>query len=200
MKYYLVDYENVMAKTVFLELLKSAVNDDIIHVLYTKNSNNLTFENLRLIQESKSILRFEEVEDGKQALDMQLASLLGFLIKENSNKYRYYIVSADNDYDSIIKYWRDRDNTLKISAIKCSKEKNKTNNSSNNKVSRINHAELEQLLRPYVSDKNTLDCLLERINTKSKNTKRDLHNYITRLFPGDAEKVKEVYKAVKPYL
>ena len=202
MNYYLIDYENVMAKTILLDLLKKAIKEDVIHIFYTKNSNTITFDSLKLIQKSEAIIQIEEVEDGKQALDMQLSSFLGYLIKGNFNKYDYYIVSADNDYDSVIKYWQKREETLKISAIKYN---NDNNNSSLkqvivNKSSSVNQVELNELLKTLISDKQTMDSLLQIINIKTKNHKADVHNHIVKLFPGRVEKIKEIYKAVKPYL
>ena len=53
----------------------------------------------------------------KQSVDMHLVSYLGYLIGKNKNKEcRYVIISRDNDYDNVIKFWKN--NKIKITRKK----------------------------------------------------------------------------------
>ena len=82
----------------------------------------MTFGLHRRINESKADVKFQRVlVTGKQALDFQLCSYLGFLIcdtmgktdsEESSNNY--YIVSNDNGYVVLTEYWKKRKINLTV--------------------------------------------------------------------------------------
>ena len=49
-----------------------------------------------------------EVHHGKQALDIQLASYLGYLIGTEPADTEYYIISKDKGYRNVQSFWPDR--------------------------------------------------------------------------------------------
>ena len=49
------------------------------------------------------------LEGTKNALDFQLSSYLGYIIRENEDKpYNYYIVSKDKGFECIINFWKKK--------------------------------------------------------------------------------------------
>lgn len=48
------------------------------------------------------------IKAGKQSLDMQLVSFLGYLIgKEADEENRYFIISRDSDFVNTVSFWQD---------------------------------------------------------------------------------------------
>ena len=109
MKYhYLIDYENVREKG--LEgVFWLSPEDSIVYVFYTKNANTVKMD-LFMASFEKKIevpLKAYYIQAGKQSLDMQLASFLGYLIgKETDEESRYLIISKDSDFMNTISFWQ----------------------------------------------------------------------------------------------
>lgn len=106
--YYLVDYENVSEGNG--KVLKGCSNFDAnthLYIFYTKNTTKIDLDIIANHGEAK--LQVIQAEDGKQALDMQLVSFLGYLIGldgfSNAQENEYIIISKDTDYDKVIKFW-----------------------------------------------------------------------------------------------
>ena len=93
MKYYLIDYENVNAAG--LEGIEDLTTDSRIVLFYTKNSSKIDLGVFNLLRNTEGELAVIEVHHGKQALDIQLASYVGFLIGTEPADTEYYIVSKD---------------------------------------------------------------------------------------------------------
>ncbi len=106
MKYYLIDYENVNAAG--LEGMDEITPDSRVVLFYTKNSSKIDLGVFNLLRSSEAELAVIEVHHGKQALDIQLASYVGFLIGTESVDTEYYIVSKDKGYRNIQDFWSDR--------------------------------------------------------------------------------------------
>ena len=82
MSIFLVDYENVSASG--LDGLEKLTEEDVVYIFYTENADRLTFDAHRRLLESRAAVRYYKVESGtKNALDFQLVSFLGYLIREN---------------------------------------------------------------------------------------------------------------------
>ena len=106
MKYYLIDYENVNAAG--LEGMDEITPDSRVVLFYTKNSSKIDLGVFNLLRSSEAELAVIEVQHGKQALDIQLASYVGFLIGTEGVDTEYYIVSKDKGYRNIQDFWSDR--------------------------------------------------------------------------------------------
>ena len=103
---YLIDTENV--RTVWTMLLDRMTVNDKIYVFYTMNSGNVSYEDLKGVLSSGKSVELIQCHTGKNGLDFQLVSYLGYLIHSNENA-DYCIISDDSGYDAVIKFWEDRD-------------------------------------------------------------------------------------------
>ena len=111
-RHFLVDSENVNDN--WLMLFDMADEDDEIIVFYTKKSPHMSYMSvIRLMENNKINIRFEESYEGTNALDFQLVSYMGYLMgcagsfSENkcdaasaeSCADEYIIMSNDTGYD-----------------------------------------------------------------------------------------------------
>ena len=129
MDYYLVDYENTNVNG--LNGITSLSETDVVCIFYSENAQNISFGLHRRLNESKAKQIYQRVEVGtKNALDFQLSSYLGYIIKENSeNQYNYYIVAKDEGYNALSLYWKKR----KINVSIVDNISNKNNQKENKK-------------------------------------------------------------------
>lgn len=107
-KYYLVDYENVHAGG--LDGIHKLDADSTVCIFYSKNASSLSPDLNIGIRESKAEIKFQHADAGlKNALDFQLSSYLGEIITENEGKNcKYFIVSKDSGFASLIPFWREK--------------------------------------------------------------------------------------------
>ena len=103
---YLIDTENV--RTVWTLLLDRMTENDKIYVFYTENSGNIKYEDLNGVISSGKNVELIQCHTGKNGLDFQLVTYLGYLIRNNENA-DYCIISDDSGYDAVIKFWEGRD-------------------------------------------------------------------------------------------
>ena len=105
-KVYLVDTENV--GTAWKELLPQKNAKDMIILFYTENSPGISYVDLNVIRQYPSSFDMILCYPGKNGLDFQMVSYLGYLIK-TAPKTEYVIISNDTGYDAAVKFWRDRE-------------------------------------------------------------------------------------------
>ena len=120
-RHFLVDSENVNDN--WLMLFDMADEDDEIVVFYTKKSPHMSYMSvIRLIENNKINIRFEECYEGTNALDFQLVSYMGYLMggggacSENecdaasaeTGADEYIIMSNDTGYDPAVRFWKDK--------------------------------------------------------------------------------------------
>lgn len=120
-RHFLVDSENVNDN--WLMLFDMADEDDEIIVFYTKKSPHMSYMSvIRLMENNKINIRFEESYEGTNALDFQLVSYMGYLMgcagsfSENkcdaasaeSCTDEYIIMSNDTGYDPAVRFWKDK--------------------------------------------------------------------------------------------
>ena len=108
MNYYLVDYENV--KSHGLDGITSLDSSDVLVIFYSENADSLTFGLHRRLNESKAKISYQKVDVGtKNALDFQLATYLGYLVRDNEGQESsHYIVTKDQGFTSLVNYWKKR--------------------------------------------------------------------------------------------
>lgn len=107
-KYYLVDSENVNDN--WLMLLDLSDETDKIIVFYTKNSPHMSYSSVIKLLGCTREIKFEECNAGNNALDFQLISYLGYLMKNEELKDSEFIVmSNDTGYDPAVNFWKKRD-------------------------------------------------------------------------------------------
>lgn len=106
MAFYFIDYENVNKDG--LQGISGLMESDTIYLFYSDNADTMSFSLHQRINESPAHILFEKVEaKGRNSLDFQLTTYLGYCIASNK-KEPYYIVSKDNGYQSVCAFWEKR--------------------------------------------------------------------------------------------
>ena len=101
---YLIDFENVASEG--LSGITYLSEDDQVIIFYSNNSNRLTMKMHILIGKSVCQLSYFEVTvGGKNALDHQISTWLGYLIGTGAAERNYYIVSRDMGYKHVANFW-----------------------------------------------------------------------------------------------
>ena len=182
MSIFLVDYENVSASG--LDGLEKLTEEDVVYIFYTENADRLTFDAHRRLLESRAAVRYYKVESGtKNALDFQLVSFLGYLIRENGSS-AYYIISKDNGFDSVLHFWT-KQNTKVMRLPKLDVENTCQE-----------HEELLSKLKELMLDEADVKVILGMI--QKYKTKQGLNNALMKQF--DNKKTSEIYRVIKPYI
>ncbi|MBQ7186598.1 MAG: hypothetical protein IJR91_03075 [Ruminococcus sp.] len=112
MKAYLIDFENVKSKG--LTGIEQLSPDDKVIIFYSENSDTLNFEMHRKIMTSSADIEYLKVRvGGKNALDFQLSTLLGYLLAKEIYTH-IFIISGDKGFDKLHDFWNvsfaDRNN------------------------------------------------------------------------------------------
>ena len=198
MNYFLIDYENVNVSG--FDGLSSLTENDVVILFYSENALTLTFGLHKRINETKANIEFQKVSvETKNALDFQLCSYLGYLIRDKmsdeSEKNDYYIVSNDQGYSILPDYWKRKGiNVIIVSNLK--KDSVKTNtlvkqavliSPSDNKLS-----EMETKLKTVLMNKEDISEAVKIINTSK--TKVEVNNNLCKKFQS---KGGAIYKAIK---
>ncbi len=101
---YLVDYENVGDSAVMG--IKNLVPGERVVIFFSKNAKALTFELWNEMTECKATKDVKMVEHpGKNALDFQLSSHLGFAICKYPHFENFVIVSKDTGFQTLVDFW-----------------------------------------------------------------------------------------------
>lgn len=101
---YLIDFENVASEG--LSGITNLSEEDQVIIFYSNNSNRISMK--MHIQIGKSVCKldyFEILVGGKNALDHQLSTWLGYLIGTGAAERNYYIVSRDMGYRHVTNFW-----------------------------------------------------------------------------------------------
>lgn len=100
--YYFVDYENVHEAGI--TGMDKLPKDSEVHLFYSQNANRLNLDLLRFV---KAKVRVHKVKPGKQSLDMQMVSYLGYCIGDEDKEGSFILVSKDTDYANTVLFWRE---------------------------------------------------------------------------------------------
>lgn len=127
---YLIDSENV--NDAWINVAGAAGEGDSVLVFYTSKSPHMSYENV--IEVTKIIsdkVEWIKCAEGTNALDFQLVTELGFRIAKNPDR-TYVIVSNDQGFDAVVKYWTSRELTVsRIRSADCKKLVKKENEAAN---------------------------------------------------------------------
>ena len=106
MKYFLVDFENIVINNV--QDLPGIQTGDTVVIFFSEVCKTISLDLLASVTKCSVQLFCYKVTTGtKNALDFQLASQLGHLIRED-NLATFFIVSKDKGYDCLCNYWRSQ--------------------------------------------------------------------------------------------
>lgn len=109
MAYYLIDYENIRT----IEGFHTLGEEDTVIFFYTKNANSLSFDLHREILSSTAKIEYAAVATGRNALDFQLSSYLGYLIAKYPEE-TFVILSKDHGFSALVYFWHQFDPTIRI--------------------------------------------------------------------------------------
>lgn len=102
-RYFLIDYENVHVTG--LQGLEELRKSDRVIVFYSQNADSLSFDVMRQISATKAQVEYIKVDtQGRNALDFQLSSYIGFLLGRDRH-CKCYIVSKDKGYNNVQIFW-----------------------------------------------------------------------------------------------
>lgn len=103
MTVYLVDFENVRSEG--LRGVENLSEDDKVVIFYSVNADAITFDVHVLLSRSRAeIETFRILRGGRNSLDFQLSTYLGYLVMEN--QYRdIVIVSQDKGFLCAVSFW-----------------------------------------------------------------------------------------------
>lgn len=103
MAVYLVDFENVTSAGI--SGVQKLTKEDKVYIFYTANAANMSFAaHLNLLSSPAEIIYYNVSSGGKNALDFQLSSFLGYLISQGKEK-QFYIISNDKGYEHVKNFW-----------------------------------------------------------------------------------------------
>lgn len=103
MAVYLVDFENVTSAGI--SGVQKLTKEDKVYIFYTANAANMSFAaHLNLLSSPAEIIYYNVSSGGKNALDFQLSSFLGYLISQGKEK-QFYIISNDKGYEYVKNFW-----------------------------------------------------------------------------------------------
>lgn len=191
--YYLVDYENVHKKGLYgIDELEKT--DNVI-IFYSPNADKLPFSlHSQIIETKAKITCFEVDTVGKNALDFQLSSYIGYIVGKHS-KCMCYIISKDSGYENVCNFWRkygkkiclipDISQSKKCASLKKSDIKDA-----------LNGLELEKEDVEFVKD--LLMENVERYDIPVPRIKCVINQELCRKFGG--ERTKTIYAAIKEFI
>lgn len=102
---YLIDTENI--GSAWTEVLPLMGRNDEILLFYTVNSPGIPYRDLQQIMSHLSQMELIPCNTGRNGLDFQLSSYLGYLLR-SSTKTQYIILSKDTGYDPLIQFWKEK--------------------------------------------------------------------------------------------
>ena len=105
MKTYLVDFENVKSKG--LSGIDRLTDEDHVIIFYSENSDTISFEMHCMVLQAKADVDYMKVRvGGKNALDFQLSTLLGYLVAKGDNTH-IFVISNDKGFDKLHDFWEN---------------------------------------------------------------------------------------------
>ena len=103
MAVYLVDFENVSSAGI--SGIQKLTKEDKVYIFYTVNASNMSFAaHLNLLSSPAEVVYYNVASGGKNALDFQLASFLGYLICQGKEK-KFCIISNDRGFEYVKTFW-----------------------------------------------------------------------------------------------
>ena len=187
---YLVDTENV--GTAWKDLLPEKGSKDLIILFYTENSPGISYYDLDKIRQYPSSFEMIECTPGKNGLDFQLVSYLGYLIK-SAPKTDYVIVTNDTGYDAAVKFWNQRE----MSVVRKTKSELTTQKQKENSEEEVKEM-LKGLLPEGYSDEAGVEGVYRLLCDYSLKQLQAL--YMAFLKEYGQENGSGIYKQLKPQI
>ena len=192
---YFIDYENVSKAG--LNGIEGLGKKDTVYIFYSAYSNSLTFnEHASLMKAKAEIVYYEVRTVGKNALDFQLSSFIGYILGKNE-KTICYIITKDQGFANVVNFWRTRGAHIQIAPDIFLTPRNKP-------ATRSEIAALLSSIEPPLEEEEIIFVRdLVRKNLKDYTAplpaiKNNINTALCRKF--GSEKTKGIYNAVKPLI
>ena len=112
---YLIDFENVGSDG--LCGTEELTEKDSVYIFYSSNSGRISMKMHQCICCCKANFRYFEISvGGKNALDFQLSTFLGYLISLKDTE-EIFIISKDRGFRHILNFWTERAEQLSVSGF-----------------------------------------------------------------------------------
>ena len=201
MRYYFIDYENVHQSG--LNGIEKLTENDKLIIFYTTNAETLTFSLYEKLILCKAEIQLYKVQcGGKNALDFQLATFLGYILGQNTD-IDCHIISNDKGYEYVRSFWKEKNVKIKISS-----------DIEGNILKLLpavvpapvvvkKETDFDKAVKPLNLSKSDKDALLKIFNDSSSvkdisKRKQSISNTITQTF-GNSRSSK-YYQALKPLI
>lgn len=188
-KVYLVDTENV--GTAWKELLPQRGVKDAVILFYTEHSPGISYADLNAIREYPSSFDMVLCYPGKNGLDFQMVSYLGYLIK-TAPRTEYVIISNDTGYDAAVKFWRSREIEV------CRKGRAELTVPQDKQESDDVKVMLKQLLTEGGSTDEDLERIFQVLRSYSVKQLQELYYALQKEF--GAAPGMDIYRQLKPQI
>ena len=191
MAFYLIDFEN----TKNIPQLPNLTELDTIVFFYSQNANSLSFDlHIELNRSPAKKEYFMAQCGGKNALDFQMSSYVGFLISKYPDE-KIKLISNDNGFGYLLSFWQEKGfQNLEL-------EKSETSNSQKQKPSQSHVETLQETLQKNSKNLklNSEQCeeVVKIVNTYK--TKQAINNNLMKLLR-DSDRVGKITKVIKPFL
>lgn len=182
MAIYLIDFENVHSDG--LKGIEQLAENDICYVFYSEHAGVLTFNIHKKIIDSKAKIYYVEAQVGmKNALDFQLVSYLGYMIREDQEAY-YCVISNDRAFALVADFWKKKGVEVACAVSLAAAVRLKENE------------KIASRLASLLSDKKEREFVAKCIEELS--TKQGINNRIAKKY--GTTRAGEIYKLIKPLI
>ncbi|MDE6036616.1 MAG: hypothetical protein K2G36_12000 [Ruminococcus sp.] len=206
--YYLIDYENVHQTG--LNGIENLTPLDRLIIFYTENAESLTFPVYEKLVACKAEIQLHKVKcGGKNALDFQLATFLGYVLGNNPDT-ECHIISNDKGYEYVLNFWKEKNVIIYISSDIAGNVRQAVPQIALSPVpvTTVNYVPVSEtdfnnavkLLNLSESDKKKLLTICNGSTDITPVNKRQtqINNEIGRVFGSTNQKI--YYKAIKPLI
>lgn len=198
MALFLVDFENVRSEGLFG--IENLTTDDEVFIFYSENAGTLTFDVHQRIINSSANIYYVEVKTGtKNALDFQLVSYLGYMLREKPD-IPYRIISKDRGFEVVVKFWQDKGVDLELTQgiEKTAQKKPVLKSSAQAEISaeQSDNQDVREFLLKILEDEAEREFVEKCI--RELTTKSGINNRIAKKY--GTTRAGEIYRLIKPLL
>ena len=156
-------------------------------MFFTENSAGISYRELSYIINYREHLEFIKCAKGTNALDFQLVSYVGYLMKTGA-KTKYIIVSNDHGFDAILNFWyeRDRDiirlssNDILENKLNSKNEMYVDNLERDNIIGDIN--DKKDNIFDEINNENDIKWIKQMLDVYDNSQRQKIHNELTQKF------------------
>ena len=194
-KFYFVDYENVSRAG--LKGIDELGKKDKVYIFYSSYANSLSFNEYESLMKTKAeVVCYEVSTVGKNALDFQLSSFIGYVVGQNDNAV-FYIISKDNGYLNVVNFWRTKN--IRIQMLNNIEMTPKNVNVKKSQIAELlAETELELTEEDILTVRDIMrGCIKENAAPINK-VKSAINTELCRKFGNNSTKI--IYNAIKPLI